>query len=296
MTTLLTGTSGFLGAVVLQQALNPVNQLDISVISAKARKDLPFILRVGSELDISEDSMKILTRTSQLVLIGSYMPKNKTELDLYELATESFDFVSNLLSIPLPKLKKIIYVSTMDVYARDGFEINESSKTYPSNAYTAMKLAAEELIENFAISKGVKFQILRFGHIYGSGDEKSTKIVPNLFRAILKNDVFQLQVGLEQKINLLYVQDAAKVLVKATKNNLENGVYNVVAQEPISVGRIIQMLEFVTNKKLKKNQTAEKVDNALYNFAAPRIFQILNIKETKIEDGLFEMYKDLSRS
>jgi UDP-glucose 4-epimerase len=296
MTTLLTGTSGFLGSFVLNQTLKSVNPLDIAVISSKPREDLPFILRKGAELDLSKFSLKILLKTSQLVLIGSYTPKNKTELDFSELATESLNFLSNLLAIPLPNLKRIIYVSTTDVYTREEFEINELSKTHPSNAYTSMKLSAEELIQSFSIRNGLKYQILRFGHIYGPGNENDTKLVPNLFRSILKDEVFQLQVGLEQQMNLLYVQDAAKVLVETAKGNLLSGVYNVVSQESISVDKIIQTVEFVTKKKLKKNQTAEKFDNALYNFAVPRIFKILNVKETKIEEGFFEMHKSLSRS
>jgi len=296
MTTLLTGTSGFLGSFVLNQTLKSVNPLDIAVISSKPREDLPSILRKGAELDLSKLSMKILLKTSQLVLIGSYVPKNKTELDFSELATESLNFLSNLLAIPLPNLKRIIYVSTTDVYTREGFEISELSKTHPSNEYTSMKLSAEELIQNFSIRNGLKCQVLRFGHIYGPGNENDTKFVPNLFRSILRDEVFQLQVGLEQQMNLLYVQDAAKVLVEAAKGNLLSGAYNVVSQESISVDKIIQTVEIIAKKKLKKNQTSEKFDNALYNFAPPRILKILNVKETKIQEGFSEMYKNLSRS
>ena len=149
MTYLLTGSSGFLGRHIRTELEKLLPPSEICLLSSAPVDGYPTILRTGSEIKLTESTTTILEEVTHLIHVGSFMPKRKDELNRFDLAVKSINFTMNLLLLPMPKLEKITYLSTVDVYTRNVTPLSETSKTLASNAYTAMKLSCEKIIDAF---------------------------------------------------------------------------------------------------------------------------------------------------
>jgi UDP-glucose 4-epimerase len=291
MTYLLTGSKGFLGRHVRKELERIQPLAEICQISSVNSKETPTIIRTGSELLISEQSLEILKNVTHLIHIGSFMPKRKEEANRFDLASESISFTKNLLLLPMPNLEKIVYMSTVDVYSRKVTPISEMSDTLLTNAYTSMKLFCEKMVEEFCVRRDVHLDILRSGHLYGEGDEVFEKLIPNLFRAVFNDYQFKLEIGFEQELNLLYVKDAAKIICEVALKDSDGGVANLVSSEPVTLGRLLEIVELVSGKKLKVEKLGNHVDNSQYNFQISRLQGKLDYVETPLEIGLLEVSK-----
>jgi len=295
MTILLTGSSGFLGRQVLKELEENFSTKEICLINSESLSTHPTIIRAGSEIRLTKQKMEILKRVTHLVHIGSFIPKNKSEVKRFDLALESINFTYNLINLPTPKLEKVIFVSTVDVYSRNLIPISEASPTVASNAYTSMKLFCEKMIESHYSISGVPIQIFRTGHLYGEGDEVFDKLVPNLFRAIFEKKSIQLTVGLEQKLNLLYVKDAASVICKSLQNSFKEEIVNLVSSKSVTIRELLAILEGISSKQLEFNTQDSLPTTTDYHFKESKISGHPQFVETPLEVGLLEVYNNWGR-
>lgn len=291
MTYLLTGSKGFLGGHVRKELERSQPLAEICLISSVKSIETPTIIRAGSEILVTEQSVENLENVTHLIHIGSFTPKRKEEANRFDLALESINFTMNLLLLPMPNLEKIVYMSTVDVYSRKVTPISEMSDTLPTNAYTAMKLFSEKMVEEFCVRKDVHLDILRSGHLYGEGDDVYDKLIPTLFRAIFNDSLFRLEIGFEQELNLLYVKDAAKIICEVALKDSGGGVANLVSSEPVTMGRLLEIVELVSGNKLKVEKLNNYVDNSKFNFRTSRLHGKLDCIETPLEIGLREVSK-----
>jgi UDP-glucose 4-epimerase len=291
MTYLLTGPRGFLGRYVRAELEESKSPHEICLISSAHINGVQTILRSGSEIILTDQSIETLNEVTHLIHIGSFMPKRKDELNRCDLALESLNFTKNLIHLRMPKLSKFTYLSTVDVYSRSVTPMSEASETHVSNAYTGMKLRCEKMIEEFCNSNGIRLEILRSGHLYGDGDEIFDKLVPNILRSVFNDFEIVLQIGLGQQLNLLYVKDAAKVICKVTDMDLGGGISNLVSSHPVTLNHVIDSIQQITSKRSKVKQLSSYIDNSQYNFEPSRLINELAFLETPLEFGLREVCK-----
>jgi nucleoside-diphosphate-sugar epimerase len=168
--------------------------------------------------------------------------------------------------------------------------ISEASDTLASNAYTAMKLFCEKMIEEFCLRNEIHLDILRSGHLYGEGDETFDKLIPNLFRSIFDDFQVKLHIGLAQELNLLYVKDAAKIICEVASKDFGGGILNLVSSFPVTVGKLLEIMEAISLNKLKVEQLGSHFDNSQYNFQASKLHEKWEFLETPLETGLHEVY------
>lgn len=291
MTYLLTGSNGFLGKHFIGFNENSNRKLDLLSISSFKSDKLATIKRSGSRINYLQADEKKLKEVSHIIHGGSFTPKNRTEANDVQLNIESLNFTSNLLELELPKLEKIIYFSTMDVYLRNKKRINESSETTFLNEYSKMKIESENMLQSYCANKNIALHILRIGHIYGPGDQIYQKIIPSVFNSLLFGKPLELTSGLKQIVNLLYVKDFIKILYNLAVVDEIEGISNLVSSNPVSLQNIIDMAVDISSKKLTINQKSTHYDNSIYDFEPSNLITKFNYFETPLYDGLLETYR-----
>jgi len=291
MTYLLTGSNGFLGKHFIKFNENLERKIDLVLISGVKSNNLPTIKRTGSRINHLHGDEKILHEVSHIVHTGSFTPKNRTEANNLQLNNDSLNFTSNLLELKLPKLKKIIYFSSMDVYLRNTKRISESSETACSNEYIKMKIESENMLQSYCNKNGIILHILRIGHIYGPGDHIYQKIIPNIFNSLFFGKPLELTRDRKQIMNLLFVKDFLKILYNLLIMDEINGISNIVSSHPVSLQNIIELIEVISNQKLIINQKSTDYDNTIYDFEPSNLVTKFDYFETSIYNGLLESYR-----
>ena len=121
----------------------------------------------------------------------------------------------------LPRAGKFIYISSSSVYGQTGGEwVDEESATEPLEESGRIVLAAEEVLRS-KISDAI---ILRFGGIYGPGRLLRQKTL----------HAGEPIVGDGSKwLNLIHVEDGARVVLAAEQYGRPGRVYNVCDGHPV---------------------------------------------------------------
>lgn len=123
----------------------------------------------------------------------------------------------------MPKLEWIGYLSTIGVYGNhNGAWIDESAACHPSLQRNEKRLAVEKIWQNYGQQRKLAVAILRLGGIYGPARNAFVKLREGNTKLIIKPG---------QVFNRIHVDDIAGV-INAFAQNLTNGVFNVVDNEP----------------------------------------------------------------
>lgn len=153
-----------------------------------------------------------------------------------------FDLLSN--TIQSNRNKKIIYFSTCDYY--------DSSK---QTRYIKHKLD----IERYIASTSSNWLIFRLPQIIGKGNSKN--LIANFVHNILFDIPFSVYTNLDR--NLIDISDA-KLLVSKYIDS-KNEIINIANPLNIKVGKLLEILETLLNKKSK----SEKIHDIVNSFIIP---------------------------
>jgi len=134
------------------------------------------------------------------------------------------------------KIKKLIYLSSVAVYAKTNY-CTEKSRLKPATIYGLAKLNSENIIKKISVKSKYKYLILRLPHVYGEN------ITNNFVNSFLKNKNKLLINGNgEQTRNLLHVDDLFS-LIEKTKSLKINSTINVASKDNISLNKIIKLIK-----------------------------------------------------
>lgn len=122
-----------------------------------------------------------------------------------------------------PRLKKIVYLSTIGVYGDHGGSwIDETAATQPHNRRSQQRLAAERLWLDLAAA-GREVYVLRLSGIYGPGRNVLRKLQDGTAKRLIKPG---------QVFNRIHVADIAQAINACLLGTAPGGVYNVTDDEP----------------------------------------------------------------
>ncbi len=122
-----------------------------------------------------------------------------------------------------PRLKKIVYLSTIGVYGdHGGAWIDETAKTEPSNRRSQQRLIAEQQWLDLATDARAVY-VLRLSGIYGPGRNVLLKLRDGTARRLVKPG---------QVFNRIHVADIVQAIDACLVRAAPGGVYNVTDNEP----------------------------------------------------------------
>lgn len=287
-TILVTGAGGFIGRHLAAR----LRQSDAARVLALGRS-----LRNERSEDVLAVELEHLTasfwrsnRVDSIDVVfhfGAYMPKNYAEANVAgPIIASNIQGTAALLE-SLPSVPgHVVFASTVDVYKRrQGCILDEQSGLGPTTLYGASKLFAEQLVRSYAARTRCRYSILRLGHIFGPGEERFEKVIPNLIRAMIRGDVPQLSGNGSTLRDLLYVEDAVEAVVTASKRNGSADPLNIVRGESIAIVDAARLIAEIVGYAGPFHFSGENGESLRFNGA--RMKEVLRIERfTPIEEGL----------
>ena len=123
-----------------------------------------------------------------------------------------------------PKLKKIVYLSTIGVYGDyGGAWIDETAPTDSANGRSRLRLAAEAGWSGLAQGAAREVYILRLSGIYGPGRNVLVNLREGTARRLVKPG---------QVFNRIHVEDISRAIDTCLTGQAPGGIYNVTDNEP----------------------------------------------------------------
>jgi UDP-glucose 4-epimerase len=121
---------------------------------------------------------------------------------------------------------RLVFASSVDVYApaADGAPLTERSRLDPRTVYAASKLLGERLVE----AAGIEAVVLRFGHLYGPGEEAFATFIPKTIANLMRGRPPYVYGDGSAQVDVLYVDDAVEAALRAATRPRTAATINVV--------------------------------------------------------------------
>ena len=167
-----------------------------------------------------------------------------------------------LMSCLKMKVKKIIYVSTDEVYGEKIYgRSKETDALNPTNPYSASKAAAEMIMNAFARFNKNKILIVRSNNIYGIR-QYPEKLIPVIITSLLNNKKIPIHGTGKYVRCFLSAHDFCNAVILLLKKN-KSGIFNIGNEKSYTNLKIVKMISKIFNIDYKKQIFFVK--NRLFN-------------------------------
>lgn len=168
--------------------------------------------------------------------------------------TTLYSSLVNLIKEKKIKLKKIIYLSTDEVYGSVDKASSEENKLNPNSPYSASKASTDLISRSFFKTFNLPIIIARASNNFGPF-QFSEKFIPNILSKFLKDkkiDIYGDGKNVREWIPVSYTCKALIFLMK--KGNLGE-IYNIGSNNRVTNLKLFKTLEkmFFKYKKIKRN-------------------------------------------
>ncbi|AJQ26087.1 NAD-dependent epimerase/dehydratase family protein [Pelosinus fermentans] len=295
MNILLTGTTGFIGSNLLTVLTHKQKESEnnIIILSHRETENSPYIYIDHKNYQfVKEDFLeKKIENIDIIIHLGAFTPKNSQQANNVDKCISNIIntqyLCANLPSIP----KKMIFISTLDVYMNSNEPITEDTPTIPCTLYGQSKLFCEKMLEQWAIENQVVLQILRVGHIYGKGEGAYHKIIPVSIKEILLDHNPVIISNGSEKRSFLNVVDCCNLIMKAVELKEYKGPINLVSNQSISILELVQMLIDISKKNILPHIKNENIKTKDFIFNNAKMIKYLGMETISIRVGLEEEYE-----
>lgn len=158
------------------------------------------------------------------------------------------------------KIKKIIHVSTDEVYGESMIEQNETKKTEesilcPTNPYAATKASAELIAQSYYYSFNIPIIITRGNNVYGP-NQYPEKIIPKFIKLLCEDKKVTIQGDGSNVRAFIHVADVVKAFDIILEKGVIGEIYNIGSDdnEEYTVKNVAEMLI----KKIKKTDNCDE--------------------------------------
>ena len=192
-----------------------------------------------------------------------------------------------------------VQISTDEVYGdiHKGQSL-ESDPLKPSNPYAASKAAAEHILQAYARTYGINFQLIRMSNNYGLR-QYPEKLIPRSILRILSGKTAQIHGDGSYKRNWLHVKEAVQAIKTVIIRGNLNEIYNVSGNIELSNLEIIHKITDLLG--LDRNEKIEFVTNrpgqdTRYAVDDNKIRELGWSATANFDDGLEEIVKDAQKN
>ena len=246
----MTGTSGFIGSRLLQTARAMYGD-NVTAFSSHPSEGNHIVYANRTDFSLAPAELALVEDANVLIHAGAFTPKCGTEANQIKSCNSNIAFTEELLALPWRNLKKIIFLSTLDVYNNFDCPISEATLTVPTTLYGMSKLYCERMMSLHAAERGIAIQVLRIGHVYGPGEEQYAKVIPKAIERIIAGGDVELWGEGEELRSFIYISDVVTAILKAVELQEEPGVINVVGGNVISIRDLLEKLIAIGGRQTK---------------------------------------------
>ncbi|MFZ5874877.1 MAG: NAD-dependent epimerase/dehydratase family protein [Nitrospirota bacterium] len=252
-TILVTGATGFIGRHLVT-ALGHVAGARVVLLSRGASTHVPRnAVTVTCALEhLSADTWRAqdVHHIDAVFHLGAFTPKTRADADRVDpIYRDNLLGTRALLDSLSARPEVVVFSSTLDVYApaTTGIPLTETSPLGPATLYGGSKLFCEQLIRAYGKTAGCRTAVLRYGHIFGPGEEAYGKLIPLTIRRLLKGEPPTLDGDGSAERDLLYVEDAVEATLRAAvAPRDEIGPLNVVRGSSRPIRDVVNTLVRLT--------------------------------------------------
>ena len=168
-----------------------------------------------------------------------------------------------------------------------GGAIDEASPVGPASLYGASKLFCEEMVRAWANRVEAPFAILRYGHIFGPGEEAYAKLIPQVIRRLLRGEAPVVWGDGTTTRDFLYVHDAVEATLRAVDHPASLEPINVVRGAAVSIGETVELLAQLTSFAGEVRYLLDKPSGISLRFDSTRMLSCLGTWPlVSLEEGL----------
>ena len=233
---LVTGGLGFIGYHLCKQLIKNESDINITIVDNLSSTKLDYIDLVADtqiiiddfrnfpETDIHFDEIYHLASP-----VGSVGILDRNGF----IARDILDLAYKAASVAATTKAKLVYVSSSEVYGKDGSSSEDADQIVPNKRGTRMeyalgKLIAEHVLLNLASDSEFELRIVRPFNALGEWQSSHLGfVVPRFFEAAFAgHDLTVYGTGLQRR-SFCHVQDLADGIIAVQQYGNSNTVYNV---------------------------------------------------------------------
>lgn len=282
---LVTGTTGFIGKHLLTYLVQVYGKQHIVALTSKPIESCNYVIHNNYQFRTDIFIKNGFTQIDTIIHAGAYTPKNAGEANNINASNSNIFNTEKLLTCMLPNIRKIIYLSTIDVYDNDDI-VSEQTKEKPISLYGYSKLYSEKIIEEWGKTNGIIIQNLRVGHVYGPGEEAYKKIIPVTINKLLTNQPLQIWGSGKELRAFIYVKDIVKAIVKSIELKEYIGVVNLVSEQSIRIIELVNKLKVISNSDVALETISIDKPGRNLVFDNSKMKKWLLQEETPLDSGL----------
>jgi UDP-glucose 4-epimerase len=279
---ILTGANGFIGRHLLQRLL--ADETTRVVVIGRRRPDALRDRDIFVQSDLNALSAERLAEVwcgevDTVFHLAAAMPKNREQANQWESMLRGNVEATGRLLQALPQApRRFVFVSSIDVYRLPvlGEPITEQTPVEPATTYGAMKICAEHLVRIEAHRRRFDYTILRFGHIYGPGEEAFEKMIPQAIRSLLEGRP-PVMFGTGNILrDFLFVTDAVEAFLRSASSRTAIGqTINIVSGRSVTLRETLETLVQVSGRPVAIDIRADQPDGVSFRFENSRMRQLL---------------------
>lgn len=252
-TALVTGATGFIGGHLVSR-LRSESGIRLVLLSRRPpQKAAAGATWVTASLDgLTAETWRAagVDHVHLVFHLGAFTPKTAGAADqVAEVYRDNLLGTRALLESLPGSPERIVFSSTLDVYAppEEGAVLNEDSPVGPISLYGTSKLFCEQLIRVYARSHRCGYAILRYGHIFGPGEEDYGKLIPQTIRQLLRGEAPIVYGDGRVERDFLHVADAVEATLRAACSEVrELEPVNVIRGVSCPIREVIEILIRIT--------------------------------------------------
>lgn len=251
----ITGGTGYIGYSVVQDLVHQFKGSEIVLYDNLSRRNFSFFMNgefkntpiqfVQGDLLDSRKILKSMKGCDVVVHLAAKVstPFADSDSHLYDQVNNWGSAQVALAAEQLPKVKQIIYLSSVSVYGSTIDSDFSPELPAPTSFYAISKLDGEKQMLRLAPKKQV--YILRAGNVYGFNPVIRLDAVINrfVFEAHFQNRISIHGTG-EQKRSFIHVDKLSDVILGAVQSKINPGTYNV-CEHVFSINQVTDILKEV---------------------------------------------------
>jgi len=186
------------------------------------------------------------------------------------------------------------FTSTSCIYG-DPLEYpsREEGLINPSDTYAMSKASGEYLVKMWGLAEGLKYNILRFGTVYGQSTDKEMRgdmAIQIFLDKAIKREVVTIKGDGQQSRNFIHIDDLVAGLVAVTEKGVKMETINLAGKESISINDIMSYVLMLGASGVK--YAPERKDDFRYqNVYLGKAKKLLDWEpKVRFEDGIKSMY------
>ena len=273
---LVTGAGGFIGGHLVKELLN--REYKVRAVDIKKYSDW-YQCHENVEnfvLDMSEKNncFKMVEGVDEVINMAcnmggmGFIENNKALCMLSVLVNTHM-----LMACKKFKVKKYFFSSSACAYNKDlqndttitGLKESDAYPANPEDGYGWEKLFSERMCRHFLEDYELDVKVARYHNIYGpngtyeGGREKApAALCRKIINSVLKGeDEIDVWGDGKQTRSFLYIDDCIEATLKLFDSEF-HGPINIGSEEKVSINQMIDKIEKISNKSVKRNYQLEK--------------------------------------